>query len=99
MLSAVYRYGAPRTVQSLAAILEEDQQQARWQVYIADTACMLVKCWHNKSKMPYYSELIKKEHQQKDTRTGREILESIILNRKRKKGQHKVLEVKTDETV
>ena len=95
ILAATYRYGAPPTISALAALLDEDAKQQAWQIYVADASCYMVKLWAKKSKLPFYSELIRKPQKKEDSRSGQEIVDDLVLRRRRKRR----VEVSNTETV
>ena len=96
----VYRYGAPPAICALDSLLEQEWQkeneQKRWRIYVADASCRLVHLWSKNSKMPYYSSLIEPNKPKKDGRAGKEIVDSIVRRRRKKR----IKEVKAkNETV
>lgn len=55
----------------------------------------MVKLWAKKSKLPFYSELIRKPKKKEDSRSGQEIVDDLVLRRRRKRR----VEVSNTETV
>ena len=62
-----------------------------WRAYVADIGCMLVRRGNKRFKLPFYSELVKKT-QIYDSRSGQEIVDSIVASRRKKKIQRAVNE-------
>lgn len=93
--AAVYRYGAPPTIEALAALLDEDMHHEVWQTYVADASCKLVHLWSKNCKLPYYSSLTKEKRSVTDKRTGQEIVDSIVKRRRNKRRK----EAEKNETV
>lgn len=63
---------------ALAALLNEQAEQEYWQTYVADATCRLVHLWSKNCRVPYYSTLTGRRQEQKDSRTGQEIVDDII---------------------
>lgn len=97
VIATVYRHGAPPTLSALIALMDDDAQHEQWKHYVADVACRMVRLWSKKSNIPSYSELVKKQKGNTDSRTGQEIVDSIIAKRKRKKAEREVK--KSHETI
>ena len=55
----------------------------------------MVKLWAKKSKLSFYSELIRKPQKKEDSRSGKEIVDDLVLRRRRKRR----VEVSNTETV
>lgn len=55
---------------------------------MADTQCHMIHMLSKRSKLPYYSSLVKKQSCRTDSRTGREILEYVKneVKKRRKEG-------------
>ena len=85
ILAALYRYGAPPTVEALAALLEDDLEQKNWQMYVADMSCAMVKRLSKKASFPFYSDLVKRSNNITDSRSGQEIVNDLIARRRKKK--------------
>lgn len=73
------------TLDALGAILREDDRQEKWQTYVADMACLIVKRLSRKFEMPLYSAIDKPKENRTDSRSGAEIVQSIIEKRRRKR--------------
>lgn len=83
-MSTLYRYGTPPTLSALAALIDEDAQQDAWRMYVADMSCRLTRVMSaGKHKPPYYSELHQPGSRRTDSRTGQEIVDSIISRRRK----------------
>ena len=83
ILSAIWMYGAPPNIRVLRAFLQEQERQEAWRVYMADMTCSVFNVLRPKARMPYYSELVSKKHQ--DSRTSQEIIDGFkkeLLKRK-----------------
>lgn len=74
--SAIWQYGMPPSLSALKGLLEEQEKAQRWQAYMADALCHVIKMLNPKSKMPYYTDL-DKSGRNTDSRSGREILEDV----------------------
>jgi hypothetical protein len=72
----------------LAALLKDDEEQRGWQTYVADAACRIVHELNKRSTAPYYSDMISRQ-KQVDTRSGQEIVDSIVNRRRKKRGGEK----------
>jgi hypothetical protein len=76
-------YGAPPNIGVLRAFLQEQESQEAWRMYMADMTCSVFKALRPKARMPYYSELVSKKHQ--DSRSSQEIIDGVkkeLLKRK-----------------
>lgn len=85
IMAAVYRYGAPPSINALSALLAEDEKLQQWRTYMADMSCGMIHRWSKKSTVPFFSDMKKKVAGKKDDRTGREIVDDLRAEwRKRK---------------
>ena len=69
-------------------MLQDDEEQRGWQTYVADAACRIVHELNKQSMAPYYSDMISGQ-KQVDTRSGQEIVDSIVNRRRKKRGGEK----------
>ena len=86
--ATVYRYGSPPTISALAALMDDEAERAFWRTYMADTNCRVIHMFSKDSKLPYFSNLVNKRTAREDNRTGREILEYVKneVKKRRKEG-------------
>ena len=85
VIATVYRHGAPPTIGALAALLDDDARDQVWKTYVADIGCTLVKMRARKSRISYYSEIVAKSNHTYDSRSGQEIVDSIVAKRKKRR--------------
>lgn len=71
---------------ALVALLHEDEEQRAWQTYVADAACRIVRESNKASNAPYYSDMISRR-KVSDSRSGQEIVGSIVDRMKKKRGR------------
>ena len=84
IVAAVYRHGSPPSLYALWALMREDQEQRKWQSYMADMACAIAKKLNPKAAIPFWSDMQKKKAVN-DSRSGKEIVDDLIAKRRRKK--------------
>lgn len=65
--------------------MKEDHEQQIWREYVADMSCAIARKMICKSSFPFYSDMVKKQHAQKDSRSGKEIVDGLIADRRRKR--------------
>lgn len=85
VLATLYRYGPPPTVDALAALMGEDAEMGKWREYMAEMSGLIAKRLVAKVDIPLYSALMGRRQQQTDTRSGQEIVDSIIARRRNRK--------------
>lgn len=90
ILAAVYRNGPPPSIGALAALLDEDDQQELWERYVADAACSIIKLWAKKSRIPYYSDIVRRRETPYDSRSGRELVDSVRKKWRKKRAAQEV---------
>ena len=81
MLATMYRWVAPPSVDALEALMIDEAEQADWRAYMADMACK-VATKVSRGQLPYYSQLMKHGAQKTDSRSGQEIVDSIVARRR-----------------
>lgn len=84
MLATMYRWGAPPSVDALEALMIVEAEQADWRTYMADMVCKIATKV-SRGQLPYYSQLAKRGAPKTDSRTGQEIVDSIIARRRNKR--------------
>lgn len=76
VLAAIYRYGPPRRVAMLRAVLAAEARRQRWRHYLADMAYNLVALlWGGDPGVPTYGEV---SGAARDERTEAEIAEEVL---------------------
>lgn len=74
--AAVYRYGAPPAMHTLAALLHEEAERSAWRSYMADMAWMIARIGY-RDQLPRYSDIVHKSDEPKDDRSAEEIIEDL----------------------
>ncbi len=69
---------------ALSSLMDENYEQDVWREYVANGICKIVHIWAKNSNMPYYDAL-KRNAGRTDSRSGQEIVNSIVEKRRRKK--------------
>lgn len=86
----LYMHGPPPVPGAISAVLKDRAQQETWQAYMANVSCLLLKAWCSNNKTPLYTDIIKKNARtSNDDRTGRDILESLKKQFRRRKEQRR----------
>ena len=75
---------------ALSAILSEGYEHDIWREYVANGLCKLVHIWSKNSDMPYY-DAINRGKGRTDSRSGQEIVDGIVKERRRKKAVREAL--------
>lgn len=92
VLAAIYQYGTPPIMNMLTGYLETQAEQQQWQIYMGDMTGSLVRTLYGKnaSRIPLYSDIMKKKNTVTDTRSGAEILEDLTakLRKRKEKRNH-----------
>lgn len=83
-MSAVCKHHIP-TVGALRAVLGENDRQERWQEYVADMSCLMVKRLSRKFDVPLYSTMNRRTPARKDSRSGQEIVDDVIAKWRRRR--------------
>lgn len=95
VLAALYKYGTPPTMAMLSGLLETQAEQREWQTYMGDMTGSLVRALYGKnaSRIPLYSDIMKKKNTVTDTRSGKEIVEDLAakLRKRKEKRNHEHL--------
>ena len=79
ILAVLYRYGPPREVSALAALLTVQFRERRWQHYMADMGYnLLYALCGKKPDVPTFSEMMKPKS--RDTRTAQQIKDDLIAD-------------------
>lgn len=75
--------------------MREDCKREQWQEYMADMTCKIATTLTRGQKLPHYSQMTQSGTSRTDTRTGQEIVDSIVARRRNRRR----VEVKDTETI
>lgn len=87
MLAAVYRYGAPPSIDALSALLEKEAEEKNLSEYLALVGWSIGKYLYRDHFIPSYADMSKKVT---DNRSGAQIVDDLAEKlRKRKEKREK----------
>lgn len=88
VLSVIYRYGPPRSVRMLAAVLSDEAERREWETYVADMLWFNARKGLKNWQVRPYGETHNRRKAANDSRSGREIVQDLVRRRKarRKRG-------------